>query len=358
MTWTQSLRSARQCRFFRPSSRRCPWPVLLGAIALGKLQNSHGRARRSGGGGAGGDVRFGMPLSMVAAASAYGAAYGLFPIGWLIVNLLFLYELTVRRGLFEVLQKSLAGIAPDPRVQVILIAFSFGAFFEGAAGLWHAGGGDGGDHDPAGLSAAPGVRLALIANTAPVAFGSLGTPLIALAQVSGLDLLELSAMAGRQLPFFSVLVPFWVCGRSPAGEGCWRVARRADRRAGFAVPQYLGQQLPRPVARGHRRQLVSMGGAGAAAEEVAAFRRLAAARRTHAARHGKRRHSPHCGGTAPRVDTVDHPGRRRLHTRCREDTVEGTLVLWRCRCRCCTMPSIAVRRSPRHRRSRLRRCSI
>ncbi len=259
MTWTQNYNPLGNA-VLSTIIAALPVVVLLGAIALGKLR-IHMAAL------AGLLVAvlvallvYQMPLSMVAGAAGYGAAYGLFPIGWLIVNLLFLYELTVRRGLFEVLQKSLAGIAPDPRVQVILIAFSFGAFFEGAAGFG----------TPVAVTAAIMIRLgfrplqacclSLIANTAPVAYGSLGTPLIALAQVSGLDLLELSAMAGRQLPFFSVLVPFWVVWAFAGWHGMlgvWPAALTAG--IGFAVPQFLVSNFHGPWLVDIVSSLVSMG---------------------------------------------------------------------------------------------------
>src|ERR1041384_5834235 len=138
---------------------------------------------------------YGMPITAAAATTLYGAAYGLFPIGWIILNLIFLYQLTVKKGLFTVLRSSLATLAPDPRVQVILIAFSFGAFFEGAAGFG----------TPVAVTAAILIQLgfkplqasglSLIANTAPVAYGALGTPIITLAKVSGLDEFALSKMA-------------------------------------------------------------------------------------------------------------------------------------------------------------------
>jgi lactate permease len=183
---------------------------------------------------------FGMPVGPMVATTVYGAAYGLFPIGWIILNLIFLYSLTVRKGLFDVLRQHLAHIAPDPRVQVVLIAFAFGAFFEGAAGFG----------TPVAVTAAILMQLrfppllacglSLIANTAPVAYGALGTPIITLAAVTGLDLLELSAMAGRQLPFFSLLVPFWVVWALAGWRGMlgvWPVCLTAG--VAFAVPQYL-----------------------------------------------------------------------------------------------------------------------
>ena len=181
-----------------------------------------------------------MPLSAALGATAYGAAYGLFPIGWIILNLIFLYQLTVRAGLFEALRASLAALAPDPRVQVIVIAFCFGAFFEGAAGFG----------TPVAVTAAilmglgfkplEASGLSLIANTAPVAFGSLGTPIIALNAVTGIDLHKLSAMVGRQLPFFSLIVPFWVVWAMAGWRGVrdvWPAALTAG--VAFAIPQFL-----------------------------------------------------------------------------------------------------------------------
>ena len=182
----------------------------------------------------------GMPAPMAARAALYGAAYGLFPIGWILLNVLFLYQLTVDRGLFVVLQESIAHLTTDRRLQLVLIAFSFGAFFEGAAGFG----------TPVAVTAALLIGLgfpaldasvySLIANTAPVAFGALGTPLIALQGVTGLDLRDLSAMVGRQLPLFSMIIPFWVVA---AYAGVRRTVEvwpaLAVAGIAFAVPQYL-----------------------------------------------------------------------------------------------------------------------
>ncbi len=180
------------------------------------------------------------PIKLTAAMTAYGAANGLFPIGWIILNLIFLYHLTVEKGHFTVLRSSLALLAPDPRIQVILIAFSLGAFFEGAAGFG----------TPVAVTAAIlmqlGFRplaasgLSLIANTAPVAFGALGTPIIALAKATGLSEIALSAMIGRQLPFFSLIIPFWVVWAMAGFRGMleiWPAALTAG--LAFAIPQFL-----------------------------------------------------------------------------------------------------------------------
>ena len=181
-----------------------------------------------------------MPASAALAATGYGAAYGLLPIGWIILNLIFLYQLTVKRGLFDVLREHIASLVPDKRVLLILIAFSFGAFFEGAAGFG----------TPVAITAAilmqlgfhplQASALSLIANTAPVAFGSLGTPIIALSTVTDLDQLHLSAMIGRQLPFFSLIVPFWVVWAYAGFRRTlqvWPAALTAG--VAFAVPQFL-----------------------------------------------------------------------------------------------------------------------
>jgi lactate permease len=146
----------------------------------------------------------------VLAASLNGAAYGLFPIGWIVLGAIFLYTLTVETGQFDIVKHSVLDLSEDRRLQALLIAFSFGAFVEGAAGFG----------TPVAISSAlligAGFRplyaagLALLANTSPVAFGALGTPIIMLGEVTGLDVLALSSMAGRQLPIFSLLVPAWL----------------------------------------------------------------------------------------------------------------------------------------------------
>ncbi len=151
-----------------------------------------------------------MPALQAGVSAVYGAAYGLLPIGWIILNVIFLYNLCNQKGLFKTLQESLTTITRDRRLQVLLVAFCFGAFFEGAAGFG----------TPVavtasiliGLGFAPlqASVLSLIANTAPVPFAGLGTPLISLQAVTGLDLRALTAMVAWQLAFFYLLIPFWV----------------------------------------------------------------------------------------------------------------------------------------------------
>ncbi len=203
---------------------------------------------------------FRMPAPLALAAAGYGAAFGLFPIGWIVLNAIFLYDITVTTGQFEVLKRTIASVADDRRVQALLIAFSFGAFMEGAAGFG----------TPVAISAAmliglgfsplKAAGLALIGNTAPVAYGALGTPLIALNAVTGLPLSQLSAMVGRQLPFFSVLIPFWMIGVLAGVRGIrdvWPACLVAG--VSFAIAQFLLSNLHGPWLVDVVGSIVSMG---------------------------------------------------------------------------------------------------
>ncbi len=185
-------------------------------------------------------VVFGMPAQMAAMSAVYGAAFGLMPIGWIVLNVIFLYQLTAEKGEFDVLQRSIRNISDDRRLQLLFIAFSLGAFFEGAAGFGTPVAVTAAMLLGLGFSPLAASGLSLIANTAPVAYGALGTPVIALAAVTGLDLLALSGMIGRQLPFFSVLVPFWLIWAFVGFRKMLEVWP-AIFVAGitFAVPQYL-----------------------------------------------------------------------------------------------------------------------
>ncbi|WP_341921244.1 L-lactate permease [Hydrocarboniphaga effusa] len=153
---------------------------------------------------------YGMPAGMAANAAFLGALMGMLPIGWIVLNIIFLHQLTDQNGSFKVLQDSIAGITEDRRLQLLLIAFAFGAFFEGAAGFGTPVAVTASILIGLGFSPLAASGLSLIANTAPVAFGALGSPIITLSKVHGYDLMEVSSMIGRQLPFFSLLVPFWL----------------------------------------------------------------------------------------------------------------------------------------------------
>ncbi len=151
-----------------------------------------------------------MPAPLVGMAAANGAVFGLFPIGWIVLNAMFVYNLSVETNQFAVLQKQIAGVSGDRRIQALMIAFCFGAFIEGAAGFGAPVAITGALMIGLGFKPLEAAKLALIGNTAPVAFGSLGIPLTTMADITGLDLMKLSAMVGRQLPLFSFLVPFWL----------------------------------------------------------------------------------------------------------------------------------------------------
>ena len=217
-----------------------PVVVLLGLVALGHIRAWMAALLGLGAALAVAVFAFRMPAPAAFGSALYGAAYGLFPIGWIVLNVMFLHTLTVQSGRFEVLRQRLTALAPDRRVQLILVAYSFGGFIEGSAGVGA----------PVAITAAMLMQLgfapirasamALLANTAPVAFGSVGIPITTLAQVTGLDVLELSKMAGRQLPVFSLLIPFWVVvayGGWRALVGVWPAALVAG--GTFALMQFL-----------------------------------------------------------------------------------------------------------------------
>lgn len=202
---------------------------------------------------------FGMPANMAGSAALYGAANGLLPIGWIVLNIIFLHRLTTENGSFKVLQDSLARITEDRRLQLLLIAFCFGAFFEGAAGFGTPVAVTGAILIGLGFTPLAASGLALIANTAPVAFGALGTPIITLAKVTGLDEMELSMMVGRQLPFFSVLVPFWLIWAFAGWRKMleiWPAILVAG--VSFAVPQFIVSNYHGPMLVDVIAALISM----------------------------------------------------------------------------------------------------
>jgi lactate permease len=183
---------------------------------------------------------FTMPAGMSVRATLLGAVTGFFPIGWIVLNVIFMYRLTVATGRFETLQQAIGSVTPDRRLQLLLIAFAFGAFFEGASGFGTPVAVTGAVLMGLGFSPLAASGLSLIANTAPVAYGALGTPIAGLASVTGLDPYVLGAMVGRQLPFFSLIVPFWLIWAFAGFRGMmqiWPAILVCG--VSFAVPQFV-----------------------------------------------------------------------------------------------------------------------
>src|SRR4029078_3749987 len=192
-------------------------------------------------------VIFTLPAGMSLRATVLGAVTGFFPIGWIVLNVIFLYRLTVEKGVFETLQNTIGGVTNDRRLQLLLIAFCFGAFFEGASGFGTPVAVTGAILIGLGFSPLAASGLSLIANTAPVAYGALGTPIAGLASVTGLDPYVLGAMVGRQLPFFSLIVPFWVVWAFAGWRGMmgvWPAILVTG--VSFAIPQFLISNFVNP----------------------------------------------------------------------------------------------------------------
>ncbi|ABD90252.1 L-lactate permease [Rhodopseudomonas palustris] len=203
---------------------------------------------------------FTMPANMSIRASLLGVVTGFFPIGWIVLNVIFLYRITVEAGRFQLLQRAIGGVTTDRRLQLLLIAFAFGAFFEGASGFG----------TPVAITAAiliglgfsplAASGLSLIANTAPVAYGALGTPIQGLASVTGIDPYILGAMVGRQLPFFSLLVPFWLICAFAGWRGMiaiWPAILVTG--LSFAIPQFVISNYINPWIVDIGASLISMG---------------------------------------------------------------------------------------------------
>jgi len=204
-------------------------------------------------------VIFTMPAGMSLRATVLGIVTGFFPIGWIVLNVIFLYRLTVEKGVFETLQNTIGGVTTDRRLQLLLIAFSFGAFFEGASGFGTPVAVTGAILIGLGFSPLAASGLSLIANTAPVAYGALGTPIAGLSSVTGIDPFLLGAMVGRQLPFFSLIVPFWLIWAFAGWKGMkdiWPAILVTG--VSFAIPQFLISNFINPWIVDIGASLVSM----------------------------------------------------------------------------------------------------
>jgi lactate permease len=203
---------------------------------------------------------FTMPANLSIRASVLGVVAGFFPIGWIVLNVIFLYQITVATGQFELLKRAVGGVTEDRRLQLLLIAFSFGAFFEGASGFGTPVAVTGAVLIGLGFSPLAASGLSLIANTAPVAYGALGTPIQGLSQVTGLDPYILGAMVGRQLPVFSLIVPFWVVWAFAGWKGMkdvWPAILVTG--ISFAVPQFVISNYINPWIVDIGASLISMG---------------------------------------------------------------------------------------------------
>jgi lactate permease len=203
---------------------------------------------------------YSMPAAMSVKASLLGVVVGFFPIGWIVLNVIFLYRITVETGRFELLKRAVGGVTEDRRLQLLLIAFAFGAFFEGASGFGTPVAITGAVLIGLGFSPLAASGLSLIANTAPVAYGALGTPIQGLASVTGLDPYILGAMVGRQLPFFSLLVPFWVVWAFAGWRGMMAVwPAILVTGVSFAIPQFVISNYINPWIVDIGASLISMG---------------------------------------------------------------------------------------------------
>ncbi|MCI0767798.1 L-lactate permease [Bacillus sp. TL12] len=191
-----------------------------------------------------------MPFTMAMAATGYGFLYGLWPIAWIIVMSVFLYKISVKTGQFDVIRASVLSITNDHRLLVILIGFSFGAFLEGAAGFGAPVAITAALLAGLGLNPLYAAGLCLIANTAPVAFGAMGIPITVAGQVTGIDAHKIGQMAGHQLPFLSLFVPFFIVFLMDGFKGVkqtWPALFVAG--SSFAITQFitatfLGPELP------------------------------------------------------------------------------------------------------------------
>ena len=224
-----------------------PIVLLLGLIATGKIKSHWAALIALAATVLVAILAYGMPADMAVKVTGLGFVNGFFPIGWIIVNVIFLYRLTVDKGYFAVFQHSMGQITPDRRLQLIIIAFCFGAFFEGAAGFG----------TPVAVSAAmlmglgfsplAASALSLLADTATVAFGALGAPITALSASTGIDPMVLSQIVGRQSCVFSLIIPFVMvymfCGWKKMME-VWPALLVAS--LGFTIPAYLISNYSNP----------------------------------------------------------------------------------------------------------------
>jgi lactate permease len=194
-------------------------------------------------------VAYGMPAQLAVTSTIFGAAFGMFPIAWIVFSSIMLYRLAVDTGKFETIKSTIGGLTDDRRLQALFIAFSFGAFIEGAAGFGAPVAVSGAMLAGLGFNPFYAAGICLLANTAPVAFGSIGTPILTLANVTGLPLLSLSAMTGRMCAMLSLLIPAYLMlvmvGRKRAAQVLPAIIACGVSFAGvqFYVSNFVGPEL-------------------------------------------------------------------------------------------------------------------
>lgn len=248
-TWTQNFDPLGNI-FLSAAVAVVPIVVLLVSLAVLRMKGWKAGLLTVGTALAVAILAYGMPANLALAATAQGALYGLFPICWIVITAVFLYNVTVQTGQFTIIKDSIASITEDRRLQALLIGFSFGAFLEGAAGFGTPVAISAGMLVGLGFEPLYAAGLCLIANTAPVAFGAIGIPVIVAGQVTGIDDFVISAMVGRQLPFLSLMVPFYLVLIMSGWKGIKEVWPAALVSGGaFAIGQwassnYLGPMLP------------------------------------------------------------------------------------------------------------------
>ena len=248
MTWTMNLSPVMNNIFLSALVASIPILFLFWALALKRMKGHIAAPIATGLAVVIAIAVYGMPVQYAVLSTLYGAGFGLFPVCWIVITALFIYNMSVETGQFEVIKNSLASISDDRRMQALLIAFSFGAFIEGAAGFG----------TPVAITAAMlaglgfnplyAAGLCLLANTAPVAFGAIGIPIVVGAQVSGVDLMALSQMVGRTLPFLSVIIPLYLCVLMAGwkkGIEVWPACLVSG--GSFALAQYLSSNFIGPL---------------------------------------------------------------------------------------------------------------
>ncbi len=248
--WTQDYTPIADSLWWSTLIAALPLALLMASLALLRMRGHVAAVLSLAVAMAVATLAYGMPPLMALSAAVYGFLYGLWPIAWIVIGAVFLYRIVVHSGQFEVIRASVLHITADKRLQMVLIGYAFGAFLEGAAGFGTPVAITAGLLVGLGFNPVYAAGLCLIANTAPVAFGALGLPVIVAGKVSGIEPFVIGQMAGRQLPLLSLLLPFWLVAVMDGWSGVratWRailVAGGSFSLTQFLTSNYLGPELP------------------------------------------------------------------------------------------------------------------